>query len=263
MGILDDLAMGFGLKARTEDYDARTARNIALSNDPSVRNARNQQERTMALSKLYARGDDFARDAVNRDRQAQSFLTRSAMGRDNYNPQIIPRDQDDRGFFQRALFSPESPESPRPYAIGPMKLDGPLQIPSMMGILNSVANKAFDRPLTGKPLPSGAVDALDGTKPFNKVANPAGILPVDDGQITEEELADVTEDAAASSEFEGMNATEIKEALMAKFYETGEDPTLEYDYAELFPNDDVFVKYLKTRPMEDRATAFANRLAGR
>ena len=29
MGILDDLAMGFGLKARTEDYDARTARNIA------------------------------------------------------------------------------------------------------------------------------------------------------------------------------------------------------------------------------------------
>ena len=132
-----------------------------------------------------------------------------------------------------------------------------------MGILNSVANKAFDRPLTGKPLPSGAVDALDGTKPFNKVANPAGILPVDDGQITEEELADVTEDAAASSEFEGMNATEIKEALMAKFYETGEDPTLEYDYAELFPNDDVFVKYLKTRPMEDRATAFANHLAGR
>ena len=29
MGILDDLAMGFGLKERTEDYDARTARTIA------------------------------------------------------------------------------------------------------------------------------------------------------------------------------------------------------------------------------------------
>ena len=31
MGILDDLAMGFGLKERTEDYDARTARTIALN----------------------------------------------------------------------------------------------------------------------------------------------------------------------------------------------------------------------------------------
>ena len=71
MGILDDLAMGFGLKARTQDYDARTARTIAMNNDPSVRNARNQQERTMAMSRFHARGDDFTQNAVARDRQAQ------------------------------------------------------------------------------------------------------------------------------------------------------------------------------------------------
>ena len=31
MGLLDDLQMGFGLKERTEDYDARTARTIAAN----------------------------------------------------------------------------------------------------------------------------------------------------------------------------------------------------------------------------------------
>ena len=187
----------------------------------------------------------------------------ASRGRENYNPQIIPRDQDDRGFFQRALYSPESPQSPRPYAIGPMNLDEPLKIPSMFGILNSFANAAVDRPLTGKPLSSGAVDALDGAKPFNKVSSPAGILPIDDGQITtEEELADVTGEAATSNGFEGMNATEIKEALMAKFNETGEDPTLEFT-ADLFGGDETYINYLNTRPIVDKVTAYANRLAGR
>lgn len=131
MGILDDLAMGFGLKARTQDYDARTARNIALSNDPSVRNARNQQDRTMAMSKLYARGDDFAQNAVTRDRQAQSFLQRQ--GGEGYNPSIIGND--DRPLYQRALFSPQGQLSPKPYSIGPVQLDGPLRIPGILGMI--------------------------------------------------------------------------------------------------------------------------------
>lgn len=164
MGILDDLAMGFGLKARTEDYDARTARNIAETQafgDDHVAAMRARQ----GYVSTGPRGRDYAAEyraalengarnsqGVMMPSQAQQYL-RMAGGEDrpNYNPSIVQND--DRGFVQRALFSPESPESPRPYAIGPMKMDGPLQIPSisMMGILQDFA-EGFRRPQDRGPM---------------------------------------------------------------------------------------------------------------
>lgn len=258
MGILDDLAMGFGLKERTADYDARTARTIAASK--AAADAISSGKGTHAAMKARMRARQ-SYDPSNPTDQSEYYLDRAGLRggyeAGGYRPTIV---DDQRPFIQRLLYSPESAPSPNPYAIGPVSMEKPLQIPSILGILNSFTNKAFDRPLTGKPLSSGAVDALDGVKPFNKVTTPAGILPADDGQITEEELADVTE--PPENEFSGMNATEIKDALMAKFNETGEDPTLDYT-EELFGGDDTYINYLKKRPIEDRITAYSNRLAGR
>ena len=121
MGILDDLAMGFGMKERTEDYDARTARNIAVSEQYD-----NEFDRIRARQS----GDyDVTRGG------AAQFL--GSRGRDNYNPQIA---QDNRPFMQRALYSPESAPSPTPYAIGPMSMDQPLPQFGIFGLLSSLAN---------------------------------------------------------------------------------------------------------------------------
>jgi len=115
MGILDDLAMGFGLKERTEDYDARTARTIALNEQYD-----NDIDRSRALrSKSYD---------VTRGGAAQYLGSR---GRENYNPQIA---QDDRPFMQRLLRSPQSAPSPTSYAIGPVKMDQALNLPSFSPI---------------------------------------------------------------------------------------------------------------------------------
>ena len=115
MGILDDLAMGFGLKERTEDYDARTARTIALNEqyDNDIDRIRARQSRSYDVT----RGG------------AAQFL--GSRGRENYNPQIA---QDDRPFMQRLLRSPESAPSPTRYAIGPLKMDQPLNLPSFSPI---------------------------------------------------------------------------------------------------------------------------------
>ena len=70
--------------------------------------------------------------------QAQQYL-RMAGGevRPNYNPTIAQND--DRGFVQRALFSPERRQSPRPYAIWPVTLDEPNKMPALShaGLLSS------------------------------------------------------------------------------------------------------------------------------
>jgi len=50
MGLLDDLQMGFGLKERTADYDARTARTIAVND--ATRNISNDFERTKRQTQL-------------------------------------------------------------------------------------------------------------------------------------------------------------------------------------------------------------------
>lgn len=103
MGIIDDLAMGLGMKARTEDYDARTARTIA----------RNE-------------GTD-----IGQSRAAQQYL--GGRGYDEgYRPQVA---QDDRPFFQRLFTSPESQSSPTPYAIGPIRMNQAIPALGPMGLL--------------------------------------------------------------------------------------------------------------------------------
>ena len=105
MGILDDLAMGFGLKERTEDYDARTARTLAL-----------QEQYDNDADRLRARASgDYD---VTSGRAAQYLGSR---GRENYSPQIL---DDNRPFMQRLLFSQESDlisPTPRGFA-GPIGL---------------------------------------------------------------------------------------------------------------------------------------------
>ena len=126
MGILDDLAMGFGFKPRTQDYDARTARTIALDERFGI----GEDADIMGRSRALANNDYDVTSG-----QAARFLAGRGAG-PNYSPKIITRDQDDRSFAQRALFSPQSDlMSPTPYAIGPMQLDGPLRIPGILGMI--------------------------------------------------------------------------------------------------------------------------------
>ena len=127
MGLLDDLAMGFGLKERTEDYDARTARTIAAneaaggSNDAMrLAQARNPQHSSFL--------------PVSRSRGAQQYL--GSRGYDEgYTPQVA---DDDRSFMQRLLFSPASTPSPTRYAIGPLKMDQPLPKFGLLGLLSGL-----------------------------------------------------------------------------------------------------------------------------
>lgn len=127
MGLLDDLAMGFGLKERTEDYDARTAKTIAAneaaggSNDAMrLAQARNPQHSSFL--------------PVSRSRGAQQYLGSRGYA-EGYAPQVA---DDDRPFMQRLLFSPESAPSPTPYAIGPLTMDQPLPKFGLLGLLSGL-----------------------------------------------------------------------------------------------------------------------------
>ena len=98
MGIIDDLAMGLGMKARTEDYDARTA------------------------ATLRREGNDAA---------ATQYLQSRGRGAD-YNPAVA---QDSRPFMQRLLFSQQGAQSPTPYSFGPVKMDQAMPAFGPLGLL--------------------------------------------------------------------------------------------------------------------------------
>ena len=126
MGILDDLAMGFGMKARTEDYDARTARTIALNERFGIGPNADVMGRSRALAN---------KDYDVTSGRAGRFLANRGAG-PSYNPQIAQGD--DRPFLQRMLYaSPDSPQSPTPYAIGPMRFQEPIRIPGILGMILS------------------------------------------------------------------------------------------------------------------------------
>jgi hypothetical protein len=157
MGLLDDLAMGFGLKERTEDYDARTARNIAVSEQYD-----NEFDRIRARQS----GDyDVTRGG------AAQFL--GSRGRDNYNPQIA---QDNRSFGQRLLFSPESAPSPTPYAIGPLTMDQPLPKFGILGMLSGLGGLlGGNTQQMGQPQTAVRPDGF--TPPTSNVAASSGKYP--------------------------------------------------------------------------------------
>ena len=132
MGLLDDLAMGFGLKERTRDYDARTARNIAVSE--AANNWGGSKGYSMSPAMMMKESQKRASgDYDTNTGQARAFLTRQGGNDPSYNPQII---KDDRPLFQRALFSPQDQLSPTPVAIGPFQFQEPLRLPGILGMIS-------------------------------------------------------------------------------------------------------------------------------
>lgn len=140
MGILDDLAMGFGLKPRTQDYDARTARGAAI--DAAVGNAP-QQMAGMIASTLNAGG------TISPSSSMYQYLDKSAFS-----------GSDDSGGYSGAqLFGEKSPaynkyltdrgyeagyipqvgstalSGPNPYAIGPFTSANPIRLPGILGLI--------------------------------------------------------------------------------------------------------------------------------
>lgn len=252
MGILDDLAMGFGLKERTADYDARTARTIAANEAEQAARAAGAGDHAAMVAGIRARQNYNPSEPTA---QGRYFLDRAgARGgyeAGTYTPTIA---EDNRSFMQRALFSPESDPSPSPYAIGPLQMDQPLPAFGMMGLIKALAGGG-----NKKPLPSGAISALEGgtLKAPNKVARPLSILPADDGQITEEELADVTgEDTLGTFTPEEMETADLLTELNARFDATGDDPTVGIDRQPLYDAgySDGFIDRLT---QDDRNKIFA------
>lgn len=146
MGILDDLKMGFGLKARTEDYDARTARTL--------------------------------RDVQGNAAAADQYL--SSRGYDaGYTPQVA---QDNRPFFQRLFTSPEGQQSPTPYALGPVAMDKPLSFGGLAGfsplgmLFNALSGNRAQPQAQQDPRVASAI--ADLRNPANWTANQGGgLLP--------------------------------------------------------------------------------------
>lgn len=140
MGILDDLAMAFGAKPRTEDYDARTARGVATN--AAVGNAP-QQMAGMITSTLNAGG------TISPSSSMYKYLDKSAFS-----------GSDDSGGYSGAqLFGEKSPaynkyftdrgyeagytpqvgstalSGPKPYAIGPFTSANPIRLPGILGLI--------------------------------------------------------------------------------------------------------------------------------
>lgn len=130
MGLLDDLAMGFGLKERTEDYDARTARTIASNAAEEEARSRGAGDHAAMVAGIRARQ---SYDPSQPTGQSAYYLNRA--GGEEYRPDIA---DDNRSILSRLLFSPESTPSPEPYAIGPVSFDEPLRVPTMFGLLGGL-----------------------------------------------------------------------------------------------------------------------------
>ena len=145
MGLLDDLAMGFGLKERTEDYDARTARTIA-ANEAAAKRGRAGDVMALAQARNPSHFSYIGDDATSSE-GARTFLNR--IGGESYRPQPV---QDDRTMFQRLLFSPESDPSPTRYAIGPLKMDQPLPSFGLLGMLSGFGG------MLGRDVPTVSAD---------------------------------------------------------------------------------------------------------
>lgn len=188
MGILDDLAMGFGLKERTADYDARTARGVAVDN--AVANAPNQQVAGMMTSILnsggtispsssmyqYINPSDFGgggndysmANLIDKGPAYSNYLTGQGYSAGNF-PQPV-----DSGYSGLAKFlfsapmNPNSPSlsfnptSPTPVAIGPFEFDEPIDMPLPgVGMVMKALEGLRPKPLGDKQFIPYNPDALD------------------------------------------------------------------------------------------------------
>lgn len=163
MGILDDLAMGFGMKERTEDYDARTARTIAANEEAARRG--DATDATFLAQARNPRHSSYIGEDYGSSGGARMFLNR--VGGTGYNPR---RADDNRPFMQRMMTSPTGTASPTPYAIGPMKLDQPLPAFGLLGLFTKGLSNMFQ--------------GGDDTEASINVGKRAmGMLPADGGVI--------------------------------------------------------------------------------
>lgn len=133
MGILDDLAMGFGLKERTADYDARTAQTIAAN-----RAADSIPGDNLAMRLAQARNPD-SRYYFGNDSGAMQAHDNYLTGQ-GYSQGMFPQPVDS-GYsgIQNILFSapmnPNSPSlsynppSPTPASFGPFEMDETIDLP--------------------------------------------------------------------------------------------------------------------------------------
>ena len=135
MGILDDIKMGFGLKERTADYDARTARTIAANKASADVRSRGGGDHAAMRARIRARQ---SYDPSNPTGQSEYYLNRA--GGTGYRPAIA---EDNRPFMQRILTSPTGAASPTPYAIGPMQLDQPLPAFGLLGLFTNGLSGIF------------------------------------------------------------------------------------------------------------------------
>lgn len=155
MGILDDLAMGFGMKERTADYDARTARTIAANRAEQDARDRGAGDHEAMVTGIRARQSYNPSEPTG---QSAYYLNRAGArgGYDpgTYRPAIA---QDSRPFIQRLLFSPQGAASPNPYAIGPMSFNQPLPMPGLLGILGYASGLLGPRVPPTVSAPKGAM----------------------------------------------------------------------------------------------------------
>lgn len=166
MGILDDLAMGFGMKERTADYDARTAKTIAAREASQAVRAAGGGDHASMVAGLRARQKY---DPQNPTGRSAAYLNRiNGVG---YRPQIA---QDDRPFMQRLLTSPQGAPSPNPYAIGPVSMDKPLPRFGLLGLFTDGLSSIFNRDRDPRAAINVGERAM-GMLPAGRMVEAAGI----------------------------------------------------------------------------------------
>lgn len=145
MGILDDLAMGFGLKERTEDYDARTAKTIAMNE--AISNAPNQQMATMMMSKLNSGGTISPSSAMYQglnlsafDEGTQPNMESILASESGPHRRFIASRNYDEGY---APSVGGTGPSATPYAIGPLTMDQPLPSFGLLGLFTKGLSGLF------------------------------------------------------------------------------------------------------------------------
>ena len=155
MGLLDDLAMGLGIKERTEDYDARTADTIAAN-----KVAADRGDASNAMYLAQARNPDHASYFGNYEPAMQArddYLF--GIGGTTYNPQAASA-ADDANFFQSLLFSAPvsevNPVSPRRLAVGPFDLEQPVTAYSPLTLLSNMLGGLQNATGANDPLTSSA-----------------------------------------------------------------------------------------------------------
>jgi len=157
MGLLDDLAMGLGMKERTEDYDARTAQTRAAR-----KVARDRGDTMDATYLAQARNPDsqyYYGNYAPAMEAHDNYLY--GVGGATYAPQVADQSEDNN-VLQNLLFSApmsdDNPVSPRRAAIGPIDLQEPISLPTPLSLVSKILGGFATATGGNDPLTSTAFD---------------------------------------------------------------------------------------------------------